>query len=186
MQEYEITYLVENEEEAKKDAVGETVKNHGGEIISAKPWGQRNLAYPIHRLNTAFYTTVEFKMEPDEVRKFNRTLSLNKSIIRYLIISGIKHIELKSEQEAAEDKRVRMKVPKVIIKTEKEIDKKQVQPPVLSKPAIKPMPKPVVEPLIEKEKVAPKPAPAKPKKEAISDEERLKQLEGKLQDLLKE
>jgi len=194
MQEYEITYLVENEDAAKNQVVEGAIKNLGGQIKSAKPWGQRNLAYPIGKLNTAFYVTVVFEMVPDNIRKLNRTLRLDSSIIRFLIVRGA--YELKEErpedrryEKKPEEKTIEIKPRE--IKSEK-VEPKPVEPKIEIKPvASKPMPKPIIKKTIEKPAPKPKaekPAakPVAPKKAEASDEERLKQLEDKLQDLLKE
>lgn len=187
MQEYEITYLVENEEAAQNKVVEDTIKNLSGETVSSKPWGQRNLAYPIGKLNTAFYVTVVFNMIPDNIRKLNRTLRLDGNIVRFLIIRGANEVI----EEKPEDRRYEKKPEAKTI----EIKPKLAEPKVVtsvSKPVItkKELPKtaPVkAEKPADIEKSVKKPTPViKSKKEEASDEERLKQLENKLQDLLKE
>lgn len=190
MREYEITFLMENERALQEKAVEKAIKNHEGEIISVKNWGQKNLAYPIKKLNSAFYVTIVFNMDPDSVRKLNRTLRLDRSIMRYLIIQGANEVKPEEDYRRTPRPENHKEKPEPIIKLKEE--KKVAQEVKVEKPTTKKAEpaKPVkkaVSSIIGKPKVTKeKPKTAKSKKEGISDDERLKQLENKLQDLLKE
>jgi len=192
MREYEITFLMENEQAVQEKAVEKAIKNHEGEIISVKNWGQRNLAYPIKKLNSAFYVTVVFNMLPDSVRKLNRTLRLDRSIMRYLIIQGANEVKPEEDyRKYARSGKSKEKPENIIkLKEDREIIKTEEKPTTEKAKTAKTVKKVAVnatKPKTTKEESKEtKPKTTKPKKEGISDDERLKQLENKLQDLLKE
>lgn len=189
MREYEITFLMENEQALQEKAVEKAIKNHEGEIISVKNWGQKNLAYPIKKLNSAFYVTIVFNMDPDSVRKLNRTLRLDRSIMRYLIIQGANEVKPEEDYRRTPRPENHKEKPEPIIKLKEEkksteevkVEKSTTKKAESTKPVKKAVGS-ITKPKVTKEK----PKTAKPKKEGISDDERLKQLENKLQDLLKE
>lgn len=187
MQEYEITYLVENEQVFGKKIVEHAIESLEGEIVSVKPWGQRNLAYKIGKLNTAFYTTVVFKMQAELVKKLNRALRLERELVRYLIVRGSQEINEEPEQEKPAQKPVARPVANKVIEVKTPTKKptaKEVEKEVAKIVAEKPTEKKETKKTTTK-KPASKPADKKPK-DAVSDADRLKQLENKLQDLLKE
>lgn len=179
MEEYEITYLLENEAHYGKKIVENAIENLEGKVSSVKPWGQRNLVYPIRKLNTAFYATVVFELEKAKIKKLNRQLLLEPELIRFLIVNDViaKETEeapapLTEEVPDAKKETVKATPVETTKKTPVSTSKKKIEE------AIKKTAKKELTPL--KKKPAPK------KKEAVSDTERLKQLENKLQDLLKE
>ncbi len=186
MQEYEITYLVENEEVQYKKSVEEAIKKFDGKITSVKNWGQRNLAYPIKKLNTAFYVTIVFEMVPDLMRKLNRELLLDRSLLRFLIVRGAQELEPERPRMVKREAPVELKTKEITKSVEKVIEKKtEEKAEKVEKKEAKKAEKKVAKPKAQKKASSPKTADKKPK-DAVSDDERLKQLENKLQDLLKE
>lgn len=106
MSHYEITYVIsaaipENDypgiEQRIKDLI---VKEHSGTVTSQMTIGRRKLAYPIKKEKFGFYQTLEFDMEPEMMKMFDRELKLNQSLLRHLII--IKDV-LSAEQQAREE-----------------------------------------------------------------------------------
>ena len=57
---------------------------NGVEIINEEQWGMRKLAYPIQKKTTGFYTMVEFKAEPDFIKKLDTAYRRNERVIRFL------------------------------------------------------------------------------------------------------
>ena len=203
MKQYEITYLVENEDVVKNDPVAEAVKSLGGKIDQTKRWGQRNLAYPIKKLNTAFYNTAVFEIDSLHLVDLSRQLNLNDKVMRFLIVKDIQIADQEERQFAPNIKNQTSKTKQIITKTpiskiqtgtkqpqeqDEPMVKKEIQRPIV-KPEIKPAPAhqpKKIEKIIEKPVKVEKPK-VKPTKSApgVTDEERLKQLEDKLEDLLK-
>lgn len=193
MRQYEITYLLENEEVLKNDPVAEIITSLGGNIEQTKHWGQRNLAYPIKKLHTAHFSTAVFNIEPENLVKLNRQFNLSGKVMRFLIV---KDVQITNENQQFE------------IKKQKSISKNIEQKPDITKPIaseksepsqpVKTIEKPkevkkTPTPKIKAEKIIEKPKPAKnvkltakkTEKPSVTDDERLKQLEDKLEDLLK-
>ena len=100
MKEYEITYLLADEALFSKKIVENAIENLGGNVTSVKPWGQRNLAYPIRKLNTAFYATIVFELETTKI-KTNASYCLNLTLCAFNV-NDVVTKEL--EEEAVSEK----------------------------------------------------------------------------------
>jgi len=182
MKEYEITYLLADEALFSKKIVENAIENLGGNVTSVKPWGQRNLAYPIRKLNTAFYATIVFELETTKIKKLNRQLLLEPDLMRFLIVNDVVTKEL--EEEAVSEKKESLASKKEEAESASVKPEKTVSTPTLKTSKAKQ--KEAVKKTTKKESTPLKKKTVVKKKEAVSDTERLKQLENKLQDLLKE
>lgn len=190
MKQYEITFLTNDE--ATNSAVGELLKKEietlGGKSDSTIALGRKQLVYPIKKTKEAYFSSISFDLEPAKLNDLNKKISQEDEILRYLIIIvkkvAIPPIEIeekkitakktvdiiaKQEQEKITPvvKTAKEKTTKTTLKKEDEIPE---MPKVIKKPVIKPR-KAKVEAPVEKE---------------LSDEERLKTLDAKLDELLKE
>lgn len=87
---YEATYIVDTAvNEADLTSVVE--KYHaqvsaGGEIVSVDNWGRRRLAYEINGKREGNYVTMRFKAEPAVAAELDRTLKIDDSVVRALIV----------------------------------------------------------------------------------------------------
>ena len=52
----------------------------------ADHWGQRSLAYPIKKFTEGYYIFYTAKMEPSQVREFERSVAFVEDVIRYMVI----------------------------------------------------------------------------------------------------
>lgn len=192
---YEITLIT------KEDIGEKSIKNVltalDGKILSTSSIGEKQFAYKINKEDRGFYTTVLFEIDPDKVSELNKKLSLTEEIIRFLIVAKKpaqllepeekmlpeikkieepKEIEQPKEIEAPEviEAPVKVEAPKEEIKEAKdkpkETKKKAVEKVKLEKPA--------------KTKVSTKVTEIE--KDTESEEDRLKALDEKLDELLKE
>ncbi|HLB95864.1 MAG TPA: 30S ribosomal protein S6 [Patescibacteria group bacterium] len=161
MKQYEITFLT-REDPKGAAPVQKEIEALGGKIISSAFLGQKQLVYPIKKEKSAFYTTVVVEIEPEKVLELNRKLGLKEEILRHLIIIA---------------KAVKI-FPPVAPKPRKAAPEGKVKPAGEEK-ALTPVK------AVEKPKVVPrkKALPAEP---ILNDEERLKALDKKLDELLKE
>ena len=88
MNNYEVVLIstpVLNNEQYKKvvDKYGSFIKENG-EIVSQEDWGLRQLAYPIEKKTTGFYTLIEFKATPDLIERLEVEFKRDENIMRFL------------------------------------------------------------------------------------------------------
>ena len=89
---YECMCLLDNREVRKgwqplKETVAGTFKKHGAEMISARRWDERRLAYPIKGQHRATYLLAYFKADPQQVAGIRRDLQFSESVLRSLVLA---------------------------------------------------------------------------------------------------
>ncbi len=92
MRTYEVMYIVRPniEEDAKKALVERfngIVATEGAEVLEAKDWGKRRLAYEINDFKDGFYNIVRVKSDNNKATdEFQRLAKISDDIIRYMVI----------------------------------------------------------------------------------------------------
>ncbi len=91
MNTYEAMLLLDNREVKKgwdslKEKVDGVFQKHGAEILVAKRWDERKLAYEIKKQRRATYYLAYIKAAPDSLTKMNFDLKLAEPILRHLIL----------------------------------------------------------------------------------------------------
>lgn len=91
MRKYELMYIIQPaiEEEAKKALVerfNEILTSNGAEIIEAKEWGKRRLAYEINDLREGFYQIVKVTADSKAIDEYIRLANINEDIIRHIAV----------------------------------------------------------------------------------------------------
>ncbi|MDO8686832.1 MAG: 30S ribosomal protein S6 [Candidatus Berkelbacteria bacterium] len=183
MKTYEITFITK--EDLKEKPVKEDLEKLGGKILSISGIGEKNFTYPIKKEAKGFYTTISFEIDPVKLIDLNKKLSLHDDILRHLIIIG---------------KTAQVEIPK-LPKPEKEIEapkkeKKEIKD-IEDVKEIKEVPKPVKKETVKPLDLVPQGARGKEKpkvsakvteieKDTETEEDRLKALDKKLDELLKE
>lgn len=90
---YEMVYIFDSALE--EDQINERLEKHHALLKSpdnAEPvrnlnhWGTRTLAYPIKKRETGYYVVADFDCEPPLLGEFERSVKLDESIIRYLLV----------------------------------------------------------------------------------------------------
>ena len=92
MREYEIAVILKpGLEDSDRAQLTERIEGwlaNGEE--SNKPeadhWGQRSLAYPIKKFTEGYYIFYTAKMEPSQVREFERKIVFVEDVIRHMVI----------------------------------------------------------------------------------------------------
>jgi len=215
MDKYEITYLVANEEIAAKTLAAKAVEKAGGTVAQVRDMGQRNLAYKIKGLNSAYYGNLVVDLEPKMVAIIDRALRLDNNILRHLIVKGVyeqKPVQTEDDDkraearkaDAAKAEKVEVAKPEITpvdavepvvekdektaeVATEEIVEKPKAKKAKKEETAAKPVEvKPEETKTPEKTEVKQKPAAKKTPKDAISEDDRLAQLENKLEKLLNE
>jgi ribosomal protein S6 len=82
---YEISFLLKSTEEA--EAVTKHLAEVGAEILSENKLQEISLAYPINKINKAFFGYSIFNSLPSEIAKLNNSLGLDKKVLRFLIVT---------------------------------------------------------------------------------------------------
>ena len=102
---YEVLFVIDPSlEDDKKDAAIERVKEvitSEGEVGDVDVWGLRKLAYPIQKKTTGFYHLIEFKAEPDFIKKLETQYRRDERIIRFLTFAMDKHAVAYAEKRRA-------------------------------------------------------------------------------------
>lgn len=102
---YELTALLpgtlpDEETESTTAALRKLLEEHGAVIAKHGIWEKRKLAYPVNHIRQGTYVVTEFDMEPAEVAAVERTLQLEKAVLRHIIVRAHKKTAKEMEQEA--------------------------------------------------------------------------------------
>lgn len=104
---YEMIVLFRPDLESKMDAplktIADLVKDNGGDIVSDKDWGRRELAYKIAGETHAVYRVYELRLPATAPAKIDSVLNITDGVIRHLIVK----IDEKVEAVLAEEKKAR-------------------------------------------------------------------------------
>jgi len=99
---YEIMILLDNElvragwKEAKAVATG-LIEKHGGQVLTARRWDERKLAYKIRQRRRGTYLLGYATLDANGVAALRRELDLTENVLRYLILSAA---EVPAEERA--------------------------------------------------------------------------------------
>ena len=90
LQQYELTFILnekatQSEGEAKTEQLKKLIVSHGGSVTTEELWGRRELAYPIKKNRSGFYVTLFFDYPLSEVKALNQELNFDEEVIRFLI-----------------------------------------------------------------------------------------------------
>jgi small subunit ribosomal protein S6 len=70
-----------------KAAVTDTLAKHGAEVVSARRWDERKLAYPIKRRKRATYMLTYYRAPETAGPEIRREFDLDERVLRYLLLS---------------------------------------------------------------------------------------------------
>lgn len=90
---YECMCLLDNREVRKgwqplKEAVTGLFKKHGAELLSARRWDERRLAYPIKGQHRATYLLSYFKADTQQLTALRRDLQFSEVVLRSLVLAA--------------------------------------------------------------------------------------------------
>ena len=93
MRKYELMYIIRPniEEDAKKALVErfqDILTSNGAEIVEAKEWGKRRLAYEINDFREGFYQIVKVNAGSDSeaINEYTRLANISEDIIRHIAV----------------------------------------------------------------------------------------------------
>lgn len=67
-------------------AIGDMITNAGGELLAARVWDERKLAYPIRGFKKGVYWLTYFRMDGSGIAPLERQCQLSDEILRQLIL----------------------------------------------------------------------------------------------------
>lgn len=67
------------------------IEKNEGQIVQKEDWGLKQLAYPIQKKTTGYYTLVEFKIAPDAIRRLEIEFKRDENIMRFLTVKMNKY-----------------------------------------------------------------------------------------------
>jgi ribosomal protein S6 len=70
-----------------KDAVTALFTKHGAQVLSARRWDERRLAYPINLQLRGTFLLTYFKADTQQVANIRRDMQFSDSVLRSLIVS---------------------------------------------------------------------------------------------------
>jgi ribosomal protein S6 len=102
---YEISFLLRSEEDVQ--TVVRHLSDRGAEIVSEGSVDKIRLAYTIEKENEAFFSYLHFTMDPAENATLNNALTLDKAIIRFLIVTPpfVKSTKRRLERRGGKDEK---------------------------------------------------------------------------------
>jgi small subunit ribosomal protein S6 len=128
---YELLYIIPNrftEDEVGPitSKVNKLIEDNGGKVTYQEEWGKKKLAYKIKDSVFGYYYLVEFDLPGSELEKVDKSLRMDREILRYQIVSK----KLKTDAEIKEEKkrsesRIKEEVKKEEVAIEKEKEKER-------------------------------------------------------------
>jgi len=79
--------LSNDEADAANEALLTQLREAGAEIIKTDPWGKRILAYPIEKLQEAYYYVNYLKMDSLAVKSIKQQFNINEKLIRHMFVA---------------------------------------------------------------------------------------------------
>ncbi len=91
MNDYEVTYILrpnfeEADVETRSNAIGEIIKNQGGEVVAIEKLGRKRLAYEIADLREGNYVAMQYRSSGEASKELERLLKLDEDVLRALVI----------------------------------------------------------------------------------------------------
>jgi len=200
MNQYEITIITR--ENLKGEPAKKEIENLGGKVLNITELEERQFAYQVKKESSGYYTSIIFEIEPTKVLELNKKIGLNADVLRHLIITHkaaaitapkpaavapvlpavipAKEIEEIREPKREEELITEEKVSAIKEEKKEEVKEKKAKP---VKKAVKKEeePKKVVEEPVTRSKETEEAI-----QKELSAEDRLKALDKKLDELLKE
>ena len=96
MNQYETVFILTPvlSDDQMKEAVNKfkgVLTDNGAEIINEELWGLKKLAYPVQKKSTGFYVMLEFKAQPELIKKLEIQFRRDEKVIRFLTVKMEKY-----------------------------------------------------------------------------------------------
>ncbi|HZH68432.1 MAG TPA: 30S ribosomal protein S6 [Chitinophagales bacterium] len=67
------------------------IESNEGVIVQKEDWGLKQLAYPIQKKTTGYYTLIDFKIAPEVIRRLEIEFKRDENVMRFLTVKQNKH-----------------------------------------------------------------------------------------------
>ena len=193
MQSYELMLVVQGQipEDLAKEVINKvksTISELGGKEGSEDFWGRRKLAYKIRSQEHGYYDVLNFSLEPEDIKKLESEIKLIGEIIRHLVIRKPEKVvakpekkkvvkkELPQKEELKEERKAPMPAPSGVGVPTDNIGKEPKEKVKVAEEKIDEKPKEEKEEKVKETK----------EEEFKKEKERLKELDKKIDEILKE
>lgn len=191
MNQYDITLITK--ENLKGEPAKKEIASLGGKVLNITEPNQRQFAYPVKKESSGYYTSILFEIEPTKVLELNKKLGLNADVLRHLIITHkaaatvAPRPAVPSPEEIVAVKPAETEIipAKEAQRAEEVVEEKEEVKEEKAKPAEKPVKEEKPKKVVEEPVIRSREAQEAIQKE-LSAEDRLKALDKKLDELLKE
>jgi small subunit ribosomal protein S6 len=65
-----------------------TVAETGGQVVHTDEWDMRNLAFESKHHEKGYYVLMQFKSEPEQIKRLEERLKLDDSILRFQVVKN--------------------------------------------------------------------------------------------------
>ena len=86
MDNYELVFILEKEDDNKLTAIDSIITTFSGKITDKKFQQKRNLAYPINKQKIGYYYSWFFSLDKATLKKLIQKFNLENIMLRYLIL----------------------------------------------------------------------------------------------------
>ncbi|MFH1171057.1 MAG: 30S ribosomal protein S6 [bacterium] len=105
MKQYELLAIVpgtlsDEETGAVQKTIRDILEKYAAKISKQDVWEKRKLAYPIGQTRQGTYLLCLFDLEPEKIDSLDRALTLEKSILRHIVVLAYHRTANELEQEA--------------------------------------------------------------------------------------
>jgi small subunit ribosomal protein S6 len=88
---YELNLLInplleQTDAQATAEKFRQNIEKLNGQVKKLASLDKKKLAYPIKKQLSAYFVSLEFEMEPENVEKLQQELKLNNDILRFLLL----------------------------------------------------------------------------------------------------
>ena len=87
-----------------KNKVVALIERREGQIVSAKKWGERRLAYEIKGRKRGTYLLIYFQMPAENIATLKRDIQLSEVVLRNMIVKYDRAIDQEAEETQEEAK----------------------------------------------------------------------------------
>lgn len=110
MRHYETAFLITpklEEEETEKliQDMADVVAKKKGKMVRIEKWGKKKLAYPIEKLDEAFYVFFHYEGDPEIPFELERRFRQTEAVIRYLTLKKEVHRKPRKKRRKAEPRK---------------------------------------------------------------------------------